>query len=84
MGRSAAEKKRWLDDPRHVTWIYRGVWILCGLSVLADRSYDKHGHYPFEEWLGFHGWYGFLCCVLLALTAGLLRRLVRRDEDYYD
>lgn len=57
--------------------------VLCVAAVLADLGYHKHGHYPFEEWIGFHAAFGFATCLALGLVAGLLRRLIARDEDYY-
>ena len=64
-----------------VFWV---VAALCGLAVGADLFYAKHGVYPIEDWIGFHGLYGFVSCVALVLTAKAMRRIVKRDEDYYD
>ncbi len=44
----------------------------------------KHGHYPFEELLGFHAIYGFISCVVLVLAATQLRKVIMREEDYYE
>lgn len=60
------------------------VVVLCALSVGADFFYHKHGIYEMEEWIGFHGFYGFVSCVALVIAAKGMRRLVKRDEDYYD
>ncbi|HJN73750.1 MAG TPA: hypothetical protein QGF58_07445 [Myxococcota bacterium] len=68
-------------------WVNRIIWSLVALCVLvsvADLFYDKHGHYDFEHFPAFHSAYGFVSCVALVLTAKLLRRLLMRDEDYYD
>jgi len=78
------EKKYWLDDPRNVKKIYYGVFIVCGLSASADLFYDKHVHFFWEKWFNFYGFYGFVCCFLLVLAAKELRKVVMRDEDYYD
>jgi hypothetical protein len=78
------EKKYWLDDPRNVTRVYYGVWVICGIAALADLFYDKHVHFFWEKWFNFHGFYGFVGCVFLVLMAKQLRKLVMRDEDYYD
>lgn len=64
-----------------VFWV---VVVLCALSVGADLFYHKHGIYPVEEWIGFHGFYGFVSCVALVIAAKGMRRIVKRDEDYYD
>ncbi len=78
------DKRYWLDDPRNVTKVFYALVVVCGLLLLSDLFYDKHGHFPFEEWLGFHGFYGFFGSVFLVLTAAQLRKVLMRDEDYYD
>ena len=63
------------------------IWVLFGLCLLvsgADLFYDKHGHYDFEHLPAFHSFYGFVSCVALVLAARVLRKLIMRDEDYYD
>ncbi|MEE2711768.1 MAG: hypothetical protein VX913_03250 [Planctomycetota bacterium] len=78
------EPERWLDKPGSVGLIIKGLTLVCVLVVAADLLYHKHGHYSFEKWPGFHAIYGFISCVLLVLAATQMRRLVMRDEDYYD
>lgn len=78
------EPQRWLDAPRHITWI---VWALTGLCVAlvaADFFYDKHGHFAFEQIPGIHAAIGFAAYVTLVLSAKQLRKLIKRDEDYYE
>lgn len=81
-----AEKQRWLDHPRNVNKIFWGlvVMVICALTVLADLLYHKHVHYGIESIMGYHGLYGFVSCVVLVLAAKVLRRVIKRDEDYYD
>ena len=78
------EKTYWLDDPRNVKKVIWAVVISCVLSALADLFYEKHVHFWWEEWFNFYGFYGFVGCFLLVLAAKELRRVVMRDEDYYD
>lgn len=78
------DDRRWLDDPRNVTRIVRGLAVLCGLALLADLFYTKHPHFDFEGWIAFYPVYGFIGSVFLVLSAKELRRVLRRDEDYYD
>ena len=44
----------------------------------------EHGELPVEGWFGFYALYGFVACVLLVLVAKQLRKILMRDEDYYD
>jgi hypothetical protein len=50
----------------------------------VDFFYHKHGHFAFEETFGFFPAFGFLAFVALSLCAKLLRKVVKRREDYYD
>jgi hypothetical protein len=83
------EPPRWLDDPAHVRLLIRGFWAACAVVVLIDvlavaGVYDKHGHFPWEGWFGFHAVYGFVACVALVEAAKLLRRVIMRPVDYYE
>ena len=78
------DDRRWLDEPRNVTRLVIGLYVLCGLAVLADLFYRKHPFFEVENWFGFYAGSGFLGSVTLVLTAKQLRRLLRRDEDYYE
>jgi len=79
--------ERGLDSPRTVKRIYVGLWIVCLALVALDVGgalYHKHPHFPFEGVWGFHGWFGFVAFVGLVFAGALWRKIVGRDEDYYD
>ena len=78
------EKTYWLDQPRNVDRLVYGLVLICALLTLADFFYHKHTHFGFEGWFGFFAWFGFIGCVGLVLLAKEMRRVVKRDEDYYD
>ena len=85
-GKSVRTRERgyWLDDPANVTRLYRGVWVAGLLLVAADLVLHRHDDLPIAETIGFYALYGFVACVSLVLAAKLLRRAVKRPEDYYD
>lgn len=61
-----------------------GLPVLCVTLACADVVYEKHPHIEFERWFNF---YGFLSLIALAATfllSFLLRRVLEREEDYYD
>lgn len=58
--------------------------LACALVALIDLVAEREAHFSAESWFNFHGFYGFVSCVLLVLAAKELRRLLMRDEDYYD
>jgi len=80
----ANEDKRWLDEPKNVTKLVYGLAVLCALTVLADFIWARHGHFDIEETPGFFAIYGFISYCFIVLSAKQLRRLLKRDENYYD
>jgi len=78
------QRKYWLDEPRNVTKLYRGLWAIGIALVLLDFVIHRHAEAGFDGVFGFYGFYGFVACVALVLAAKLLRRGVMRPEDYYD
>ena len=78
------EKKYWLDDPANIRRMYIGLWITCLLLLVADLFYHPHGHFGWDERVGFFSVFGFLACTGLIMASKGLRRIVMRDEDYYD
>lgn len=84
MNRPSDERPRWLDDPAHVTLIYRTLIVTCLVLVVLGVPLAMRGHFRWEAWTGFYGLYGFVSCVTLVLIAKGLRRILRRPDDYYD
>lgn len=77
-------RKYWLDDPRNhdkLSWWLLGI---CIVVLLADLAYTKHPVFAWEGWFGFFAFFGFVACVGLVLAAKAMRKLIKRDEDYYD
>jgi len=78
------EKNYWLDDPKNVNRLYYGLLLICVLLVASELFYDGHPHFGWEGWIGFNGVLGFVAFFLIVMTGGPLRKLLARDEDYYD
>ena len=79
------DKKYWLDDRKNVNKIIYALCAVCAGFLVADLfGYKHHLHFDFERWFGFYSVYGFVACVGLVLAAKQLRKVVMRDEDYYD
>ena len=82
---SDQERKYWLDDRRNVNKVIYGLCTVCAIFMAADLfPYKHHLHFGFEYWPGFYSLFGFIACVGLVLAAKQLRKVVMRDEDYYD
>lgn len=79
------EKEYFFDKPRNVKMFIRGFYILCALLLVVDLFIPKHGVFYWEEVPEFFAAYGLVSCILLVLAAKhILRRIVKRKEDYYD
>lgn len=78
------EPQRWLDRPETVTLIVRALWVVCGLLVLAEFFYHKHPYFEFDGLFAFYAVFGFAAYCTIVFSAKGLRKLIKRDEDYYD
>tara|TARA_B100000315_G_scaffold258403_1_gene310355 strand:+ start:4433 stop:4750 length:318 start_codon:yes stop_codon:yes gene_type:complete len=78
------EKSYWIDDMRNVHKIFWALVVVCALLLLSDLFVSRYTDFIFQEWFGFFGLFGFILSFLLVLTSKLLRKIVMRDEDYYD
>ncbi len=79
------EKKYLFDKPGNVQKVLLGFWMVLSVLLIIDFFILKHPHFPWEYWPEFYAVFGFVACVCLVLAAKyILRRLVKREEDYYD
>jgi hypothetical protein len=78
------ERKHLFDDPRNTRLVVRALVAACVILALLDLVLHRHGAHPWEGVIGFYSLYGFGACVLLVLLAKEMRKLLMRDEDYYE
>jgi hypothetical protein len=78
------EKSYWLDDMRNVYKLFWALVAACALLFMADAFYHKHVIFEFENWFGFFGLFGFFMSFALVLAAREMRKIIMRDEDFYD
>ena len=79
------KKKRYLfDNPDNVKRSWRLLYAVCIGLFLIDFVYHRQVIYSWEGLWGFYGLFGFIGIVVLILLAKQLRKLVMREEDYYD
>jgi len=72
------------DDPRNVKRAIQALYVVCGISLVADIFVHRHVDHPWEALFGFYSVYGFVACVILVLVAKQMRKVLMRREDYYD
>ncbi len=88
------KRKHFFDDPRNVRFVLRILFAVCAVVLaldivnlgmqLLDAGELRHAEHPWERLTGFHAIYGFVACVALVLIAKELRKILMRDEDFYD
>ena len=81
---SDENRKYLFDDPGNTRRVVRGLVVACVLLFGLDAVLHRHVAHPWEGMFGFYAIYGFIACVLLVLLAKEMRKLVMRDEDYYE
>ncbi len=74
----------WLDAPKNVRAVSVAFVIVCVVLLLLDLVIDKHPHFPIENVFGFYGFFGFVSFTAIVFAGKVMRRIVRREEDYYD
>ncbi|MDH3608100.1 MAG: hypothetical protein OEQ24_02505 [Gammaproteobacteria bacterium] len=82
--KSNNEKKYWLDKSSNVDKLVYLLYTACAALLAAEFFYHKHGHFDFEQWFGFYAWFGFIAYISIVMSAKLLRKFIKRKENYYD
>ncbi len=77
-------KRHLFDNPRNVKRVIRSLYAICAVIFGLDFFVQRNVEHPWESVFGFYAFFGFLFCIFLVLAAKEMRKVVRRDEDYYD
>ena len=78
------QKQYLFDKPSNVTLLLRTLYVICALLLILDFFLHRHVAHAWEELPGFYAIFGFAACVTLVLVARQLRKILMREEDYYD
>ncbi|MGH8611784.1 MAG: hypothetical protein ACREYF_07010 [Gammaproteobacteria bacterium] len=74
----------WFDKPSNVRRLLRVFYLVCAALLGVDWLYHRHAVHPWEGMPGFFSFFGFMACVVLVLLAKELRKLLMREEDFYE
>lgn len=66
---------KWALFTLFILWLVGAV----GLDLIAHR----HGHFAFENFMGFWALFGLLACIALVFAAKLVRLIIKRPPGYY-
>ena len=78
------ENKHLFDNPKNVQRLLTGFYTICALLIVADFVIHRHIALAWEKIPAFYAIYGFVACVLLVVLAKLMRKVIMREENYYD
>lgn len=81
-----------MSDPRNgQSWVEKNVDLLFGMLVgicvvltVSEFLYEHHPHFAVEEIPEFFEIFGFIAFTFIVFAGKALRRLIMREEDYYD
>lgn len=79
-----SEKQYLFDNPKNIKRLLYGFYVCCLALIIIELFVDRHSYLAAESVFGFYALYGFIGCVFLVLASKVLRKMVMRDEDYYD
>lgn len=78
------EKRHIFDNPQNVRRLLRALYVVCALLAILDFVVHRHVEHPWERLYAFYAIFGFVALVAVVLSAKQLRKLVKREEGYYD
>ncbi len=76
-------------DPKVANKVFWWLASVCALLVVIDVGlyfffHGRHTHFAGEEIPGIYGVFGFVAFWCIVIAGKYFRKLVKRDEDYYD
>lgn len=78
------DENTFFDKPKNVDIILKVFYVICALLVILDFVVHRHIYVSFEEIPAFYAIYGFVACVVLVVLAKVMRKVLMREETYYD
>lgn len=80
----SSDEKSFFERPKTIRAFIVALVVMAVVLVAADFLYEKHALYAAESIAGFYALAGFGSYAVLIVVAKALRKLIKRDEAYYD
>jgi len=77
------EDEAWLARPATIRLLWRVLWAVLALTVVAQLVIKVKGYYAVDGWFGFGAAFGFISCLLMVLVAKGLGYVLKREQNYY-
>lgn len=82
---TSSETPGWADRPENAKKLFIGLILIDVVLVIIGELIHKHGHFDAEVSVpAFYAFFGFVAYCSIIAGAVLLRKIVKREEDYYD
>jgi hypothetical protein len=73
------------DKPENIKKVLGLFYVSLLVLIIMGLLVPKDPHFSWEAFPAFYATYGFVACVGLVLGAKyILRKMVKRKENYYD
>jgi hypothetical protein len=76
------DDRSWVE--RNTRLIFRALVGICLALLGVELFYEHHAYFEVDGLPGFYAVFGFIAFVFIVYAGKGLRRLIMRDEDYYD
>ncbi len=74
----------WADRPRVQRLVRVALYVVCAGLLVAEFLIHRHAYNRIEAVPLFYAMYGFAALIAAVTVARGLRRLLKRDDDFYD
>jgi hypothetical protein len=78
------EQQDFFDKPENIGKLLKVFYALCVVLVVVDLVVHRHIYHSWENIPAFYAIYGFVGCVALVVVAKAMRKVLMKEEDYYD
>ena len=77
-------QRPWLTRPDTIRLLWRWLYAVLALTVIAGLFVDLHPHFGIDGWFAFYAAFGFGTCVAMVVGAKLLGLFIKREDTYYE
>jgi len=78
------QQQDFFDKPENIGKLLKVFYALCVVLVVVDLVVHRHIYHSWENIPAFYAIYGFVGCVALVVVAKGMRKVLMKEEDYYD
>lgn len=80
----AHEETGWFLRKENMNKVWYVLVAVAVLLTISEFAYEHHPHFDIENIPEFFEIFGFFAFVFIVFAGKALRKLIMRDEDYYE